>query len=42
MAILFEDKYHKIIKTTNNFIDNTTEIEMNVYASEEAENTKRK
>lgn len=35
MAILFEDKYHKIIKTTNNFIDNTTEIEMNVYASEE-------
>ena len=42
MAILFEDKYHKIIKTTNNFIDNTTEIEMNVYASEEAREHEKK
>ena len=36
MAIIFENKYHKIIKTVNNFVHNTTEIEMNVYSSEEA------
>ena len=35
MAIIFDDKYHKIIKTVNDFVYNTTEIEMNVYASEE-------
>lgn len=35
MAIFFDDKYCKIAKTTNNFIDNTTEIEMNVYRSKE-------
>ncbi len=35
MAIFFDNKYCKIAKTTNNFIDNTTEIEMNVYKSQE-------
>jgi len=35
MAIEFENKYHKITKSINNFSNNTTEIEMDVYASSE-------
>lgn len=35
MAIEFENRYHKIIKSINDFSNNTTEIEMDVYASAE-------
>ena len=35
MAIIFDDKYHKITKTVTDFVHETTEIEMNVYSNEE-------
>ena len=34
MAIVFDDKYHKIIKSTVDFENDTTEVEMRVYASQ--------
>ncbi len=42
MAIYFDDKYCKITKTTNNFVDDTTEIEMNVYKSKETREREKK
>ena len=41
MAIIFEDNYHKITKTVNDFVNDTTEIEMNVYSSEGARNLEK-
>lgn len=41
MAIIFEDNYHKITKTVNDFVNDTTEIEMNVYSSESARNLEK-
>lgn len=35
MAILFDNNYYKIIKSTSNFVENSTDIEMGVYASAE-------
>lgn len=34
MAIFFDEKYHKITKTVTDFVNETTEIEMNVYSNE--------
>ncbi len=42
MAIFFDDKYCKIARTVNNFIDQTTEIEMNVYKSKETREREKK
>ncbi len=36
MAIIFDDKYHKIIKSTTDFENNATEVEMKVYGSQSA------
>ncbi len=41
MAVIFEDKYHKITKTVTDFVNNTTEIEMNVYSSEDTRNLEK-
>ena len=42
MAIFFDDKYCKIARTVNNFIDQTTEIEINVYKSKETREREKK
>ena len=42
MAIMFDNKYYKIISTTSNFVDDTTEIEMDVYGSKETRDHEKK
>ena len=42
MAIIYNDKYNKIIKRTNNFVTNVTEIEFDVYSDKEARDLEKK
>lgn len=42
MAILFDNKYHRITKNVANYDNNTTEIEMQVYASTETREREKK
>lgn len=42
MAIIYNDKYNKIIKSTNNFVTNVTEIEFDVYSDKEARDLEKK
>ena len=36
MAVIFDNKYHKIVKNTVNYTTHATEIEMKVYANKES------
>ena len=42
MAIIYDNQYHKITRSINDFVDNTTNIEMDVYGSADTRETEKR